>query len=256
MPRGLLLSCATFLLFSAPLSAKSLTLYVATNGNDRWSGRLEKPARDGKDGPLASLPAALEKTRAARQDSGKSPDRVTILMRGGTYSVVGPVVLTPEDSGSDADHPLTIAAYPNEYPVLSGGRRITGWSKVEGKPGLWQAGIPEVREGKLHFRQLFIDGRRKQRARTPNGGYFQTDGDYLADNPVRFKYRDSDIRKAWTETDVELIALHKWIDLRQFIREVDETYHVVTLSGNISPHVKEPNARYYIQNAADALDSP
>src|SRR2546430_11948741 len=53
----------------------------------------------------------------------------------------------------------------------SGGRSITGWGKVEGKPGLWQAGIPEVREGKWHFRQLFINGHRKQRARTPNSGY-------------------------------------------------------------------------------------
>src|SRR5439155_14652793 len=76
------------------------------------------------------------------------------------------------------------------------------------------------------------------------------------ENPVRFKYRDGDIKKEWTGADAEVIALHKWIDLRQFIREVDETNHVVTLSGNISPHVKEPNARYYIENAADALDSP
>src|SRR5438046_10386334 len=110
MARGLMLSCATFLLFTASLQAKSLTFYVATNGNDGWSGRLEKPARDGKDGPLASLPAALEQTRAARQDSGKSPDRVTILVRGGTYSVAGPVVFAPEDSGSDAEHAVHIAA--------------------------------------------------------------------------------------------------------------------------------------------------
>jgi len=142
LPRGLMLSCATFLLFSAPLSAKSLTLYVATNGNDRWSGRLEKPARDGKDGPLASLPTALEKTRAAVRIPGNRPIGVTILMRGGTYSVAGPVVLTPEDSGfrrrSSIDHRRV---FRNEYPVLSGGRRITGWSKVEGKPGLWQTGL-------------------------------------------------------------------------------------------------------------------
>src|SRR5204863_9840041 len=109
MRHGLILCCATLLLLSASVRAKSLTFYVATNGNDAWSGRLEKPALDGKDGPLAALPAALEKTRAARQNSAKTPDRISILLRGGTYSVAQPVVLAPEDSGSDADHPLTIA---------------------------------------------------------------------------------------------------------------------------------------------------
>ena len=256
MRRGWIFSCATLLLLTASLSAKSLTLYVATNGNDAWSGRLEKPALDGKDGPLAALPAALEKTRAARQNSAKTPDRISILLRGGTYSVAQPVVLAPEDSGSDADHPLTIAAYRDEKPVLSGGRRIRGWKKVEGKSGLWHATIPEVREGKWYFRQLFINGHRKQRARTPNNGYLEAEGEYLAENPVRFKYRDGDIKKEWAGTDAELIALHKWVDLRQFIREVDLASHVVTLSANISPHVKEPKARYYIENTADALDAP
>ena len=148
MWHGLILCCPTLLLLSASVRAKSLTFYVATNGNDHWSGRLEEPARDGKDGPLASLPAALEKTRAARQDSAKTPDGISILLRGGTYSVAQPVVLVPEDSGSDADHPFTIAAFPNENPVLSGGRRISGWKKVEGNSGLWQTTIPEVRDGK------------------------------------------------------------------------------------------------------------
>ncbi|PYK58503.1 MAG: hypothetical protein DME21_15570, partial [Verrucomicrobia bacterium] len=164
--------------------------------------------------------------------------------------------LVPEDSGADANHPFTIAAFPNENPVLSGGRRISGWKKVEGKSGLWQTTIPEVRERKWYFRQLFINGRRKQRARTPNDGYFQAVGDYLAENPVSFKYHDGDIKKEWAGAGAEVIALHKWIDLRQFVRAVDETNRIVTLSANIAQHVKEPDARYYVENAPDALDSP
>src|SRR2546423_816202 len=114
MRHGRILCCATLLLFSASVRVNPLTLYVATNGNDQWSGRLEEPARDGKDGPLASLPAALEKTRAARQDSAKTPDGISILLRGGTYSVAQPIVLVPEDSGAEAKHPFTIAAYREE----------------------------------------------------------------------------------------------------------------------------------------------
>ena len=66
-------------------AAKSFILYVATNGNDGWSGRLENPARDEKDGPLATLPAALKAARLARQSSKQTLERVTIFLRGGTY---------------------------------------------------------------------------------------------------------------------------------------------------------------------------
>jgi hypothetical protein len=205
---------------------------------------------------LATLPAAIRTARAARHEIARLPMQVSIVLREGVYSVSEPVVLRPEDSGSGDKQPFTIAAYGNEKPVLTGGRRIRGWKSVPGNSALWQAEVPEVRAGKWYFRQLFVNGQRKQRARTPNTGYFQADGDYLADNPVKFKYRDGDIKKEWLGSDAELIALHKWIDLRQFIRELDEPNHVVTLSSNISEHVKEPNARYYIENAPDAVDAP
>ena len=254
--RCLPLSCALLFLLTVSLPAKSLTLYVATNGNDGWSGRLDKPARGGADGPLATLSAALKSARTARLDSLGAPDRVTILLRGGTYPVAETIVLRPEDSGTDARHPFTIAAFRDERPVLSGGRRITGWKRTESGVDLWQAEIPDVREGRWYFRQLFVNGSRRQRARSPNQGYFVADGEYLGLNPVRFKFHDGDIKKEWVGGDVELVALHKWIDLRQYIRGLDETNRVVTLSGPISEHVKEPNARYYLENATSALDEP
>ncbi len=34
--------------------------YVAVDGRDTWSGRLERPNRDGTDGPLASLAGARD----------------------------------------------------------------------------------------------------------------------------------------------------------------------------------------------------
>src|SRR5438046_2273531 len=86
--------------FVRPACAKSFIFFVATNGNDGWSGRLEKPGRDGRDGPLATLPVALKAARSARQSSKQTSDRATIFLRGGTYSVAQPIVLGPGDSGS------------------------------------------------------------------------------------------------------------------------------------------------------------
>src|ERR1044072_8679718 len=92
-------------------AAKPLTFYVATNGNDAWSGGLAAAARDGRDGPLATLPAALKAARLARQSSNQTPEPVSIFLRAGTYPITRPIVLGPEDSGSSADQPFTVAAY-------------------------------------------------------------------------------------------------------------------------------------------------
>ena len=255
MCRGLIL--AVLLTSWLVPSAQSLILYVAPNGQDRWSGQLDKPARDGKDGPLATLSAALKAARASRQTAIDSYDRIIILLRGGSYSISEPVVLTPADCGDSANQQLIIAAYRDEIPVLSGGRPITGWKKVSGKPGLWQAEVPEVREGKWYFRQLFINGKRQQRARTPNTGFFQIDGDYLSNDPVQFKFQPGNIKSEWVgESDIEIVALQKWVDFRQHIKSINSLSNIVTLSGLVREHTKERNARYYIENTLDALDQP
>jgi len=257
MKPSLVVLTAFVLLTHNSLTAKPLTLFVATNGNDNWSGRLEKPAPDARDGPLAMLPAALNAARLARQQAGPDIDVLTILLRGGTYHLADTVKLSPEDSGTDEKHPFTIAAYPGEKPVLSGGRRITGWKRVEGRPGLWQTEIPAAREGKWYFRSLFVNGERRQRARTPNEGFFRIEGDSPQDKPVRLHFKPGDIKKEWAHPgDVEVIGLLAWADFRMFIRAVDEVDCVATLSTNARPSNQENNARYYIENAPDGIDAP
>jgi hypothetical protein len=241
----------------AGVSGAPLTFYVATNGNDQWSGRREAPARDGRDGPFATLPVALKAARAARHDPAQAKRGVTILLRAGTYELVEPLTLTPEDSGASASQPFTLAAYRREKPVVSGGRRITGWKQSEGQPNLWQAEVPGVRDGQWRFRSLFVGGERKQRARAPNEGFFRIQGASPQDQPVKLKFKPGDIKKEWAEPgDVEVVALLAWADFRMFIRAVDEANSVTTLSNKPRPSNKENDARYWVENAADALDAP
>jgi hypothetical protein len=127
------------------------------------------------------LSAALKAARASRQAAIDSYDRIIILLRGGSYSISEAVVLTPADCGDSANQQLIIAAYQDEIPVLSGGRPITGWKKVDGQPG-GQAEVPEVREGKwlsgiIYQWQTAAAGAH----RTPG---FQIDGDYLSNDPA------------------------------------------------------------------------
>ena len=140
------------------------TFYVATNGDDAWSGVLPAPNAAGTDGPFATLARARDAVRELKA-AGTHTGPVVVMVRGGTYFLGEPLRLGPEDSGT-ADQPILYCAEPGEEVVLSGGRPITGWRKGEGK--LWVADVPEAKEGKWNFRQLFVGGERQIRARTPN----------------------------------------------------------------------------------------
>ncbi len=236
------------LIFST--TAADLHIYVAPNGNDSWSGQDATPAVNAPDGPLATLDAALAKSRAWRKANDQAAT-VTIDLRGGVYELAAPIELSALDSKT------TIKAFRDEKPIISGGRRLRQWSRVEGKQGQWQTTVPEVAQGHWHFRQLFVDGKRQQRARTPNEGFFRIQGASPQDKPVRIHYKPGDIKPEWAKDgDVEVIAMLAWADIRMQIREVDETSHVAVLSGEPRPSNRENDARYFIENAPDGLDQP
>lgn len=243
--------------FATLAEAKTLVVHVATNGNDGWSGDFPSPVARGDDGPLATLAAAVKSVRTARHRLPGSVDGATIMLRSGTYELNEPLVLTPEDSGTGSQTPLLITAYPGERPILSGGRRIAGWKPVGALPGTWQVTIPEVEAGQWYFRQLFVNGQRQQRARSPNSGSYRIQGPSPQDKPVRIRFKPGEISKEWAaDGDVEVVAYLAWADLRMPIRAVDETNGVATLAGDPRPSNREDNARFYIENARGALDQP
>ena len=132
-------------------------LYVVLDGKDNNPGTAEAP--------LAGIARVRDLLRP-RLAAGMSSD-VLVLIRGGTYWLPQPLLFGPEDSGTDR-HAVTYAAWPGEKVVLSGGRKINGWRRGQGR--IWTVELPEVQAGRWYFRQLFVDGRRADRARTPNAG--------------------------------------------------------------------------------------
>ena len=140
-------------------------LYLSPNGSDAWSGTLASPNAQGTDGPFASL----ERARDAVRDLKKSESGdIVVLVRGGTYALTKTVVFGLADSGV-GDATITYAAYPDETPVFSSGREITGWKKVSGT----LPGLPGAAQGKVlaaevsgHFLTLYDDKGMLPRARS------------------------------------------------------------------------------------------
>jgi hypothetical protein len=243
------------LLSAVPAPAQSPTiLHVSVVGNDGWSGAGATPNPSGSDGPLRTLSGARDAVRRLRAERPDQP--VTVLVRGGLYTLAEPLVFSPDDSGSPQAR-VTYAGYPGETPVVSGGRRIDGWRPVEGEPGLWAAEVPEVKAGKWLFHQLIVDGHRRQRARSPNAGSYYVDGRISADRHARFHYRDGNVRPKWSGSrGVEFIALCRWQQYRLPITDVDPASRTVTLAGPRMPNGAEVAPRYWIENTRDALDAP
>jgi hypothetical protein len=239
---------------------------VAPDGNDAWSGRLTEANAARTDGPFATLERARDEVRRLKA-AGPLAQPVDIRLRGGIYRVGRAIEFTPEDSGSAAT-PVTYAAYPGERPVISGGRPISGWRRGEG--ALWTADVPEARTGTWAFHQLFVNGQRRTRARTPNAGYLYT-ADILApfdhskwytmdiEAKSGFVFRGNDIRR-WESLDDALVVIyHSWTTSMHFITAIDEAKREVRLAPkSLWPigYWWEYNTRYHVENIPEALDAP
>ncbi|HEU5070007.1 MAG TPA: right-handed parallel beta-helix repeat-containing protein [Verrucomicrobiae bacterium] len=251
-------------------STPALDLHLAPDGNDAWSGKLSRPNAAHNDGPLATLTGARDAIRKLKEQ-GKTNEPVQVLVAGGRFSMTEPLELTPADSGTAAA-PITYEAAPGAQPVFSGGRIIADWRR--GENGLWQTRVPGVAEGKWYFEQLWINGHRATRARTPNQFWY-----YLAD--VReetltnapghsgaqacqiAQLRPNDFRAlAGLEPedlkDVNLVVYHNWDNTRRFIDGLDVTNHSLSTSGermkSWNPWKKD--SHFVLENAFRFLDAP
>jgi len=243
-------------------AAAAPVFYVATNGNDAWSGKLATPNKARTDGPFATITGARDSLRRAR--AGGELGRVTVQIRGGVYQLEGPLVLEPQDSGT-SNAPVVYEAYPGERPILSGGRVLTGFRQ---NGPVWETVIPEVKSGRWYFRQLFVNGARRQLARSPNQGYHRIAR--LIPGPAspnakpvardRFVFAAEDI-KPWDRlSDVYVVLMHSWETSMHPIKAVDTISNIVEFAAPLkewwSIGYWEEAQRYYIENARELLDEP
>jgi hypothetical protein len=250
---------------TTPTDSAALTFYVsADEGNDDWSGRRPAPNAAESDGPFATIRRARDAIRERKSSAGGLPGPVTVAIRGGTYRIEEPLVFTPEDSGT-AEAPVTYAAYEDETPVVSGGREIGPWKTGDGD--VWTIDLPSVVDGEWFFRQLWVGGERRQRARIPNEGTFRFKG--LVDwkdpsspiNREAFVYEEGQIDPDWHDLqDVEVLKFFGWDEARRPIESVDPENQVCRLAEPVSTNAGRPidwfGKRYVVENVREGLDQP
>lgn len=222
--------------------------HVAPEGNDSNSGEQTKPF------------ATLEKARdAARGQAGS-----TIKIHPGLYQMDKTLVLTPADSG------LVIQAAEKETPVLSGGRAISGWKKLETEP----AGVATAAKGKLWtadvpkgwcFHYLYVNGMSMPRARLHNTGWRQWPTDFTRGNPtakgqdVTFKNK-AILNNIPTNGDVEMVCIMAQYGVMGsgVMTQVNPEAGTAVWNSNqthLGFRTRDPN-RYTLENALPFIDKP
>jgi len=234
------------------------TIYVSPGGNDNWSGQIAQPNAERTDGPVATLGRARDLIRQKRSQQ----DQPRVVVADGRYQMAEPFVLTPEDGG------VAYEAAPGARPVFSGGRIIGGFEQAEN--GLWRVRVPEVAEGKWYFEQLFVNGQRAMRARTPNKFYLHMGES--SETPIEGRQgqfrRTTNVPadaiaplRALSEVeirDVVIVAYHKWCITQRHLQGVDfEKNQIVTTGEKLKNYSGWPaGTRFHLENFPAALDEP
>ena len=125
---GTLLAFVT-LFVSVAQGAEKTAFYVATSGNDAWSGKLAQPNAAQSDGPFATIERARDAVRVMKRSGGLPQGGIAVEILEGRYELSKPVELTSEDSGTP-EAPIVYRARPGAVVRISGGRVVAGWKPV------------------------------------------------------------------------------------------------------------------------------
>ncbi len=239
--------------------------YVATGGNDYNPGTLEQP--------FATLQRARDAIRQLKSESGGNlPAPVKVLVRGGKYFLDETLILEAGDSGT-REHPVVYTTYPGEKPVISGGRRITGWQPYKDK--IMQCPVSEAQGGNWRFTQLFFNGKRQVRSRWPNDGWLTVEGPAEPESFTSFRYKDEAFPRTWAKpTQGDVFMKMQWgFTTITPIRKMDIQNQSITMAqgvrnferppwiypnkpGSLYSHFGFMSHYFFVENLLEELDLP
>ena len=236
------------LAFFAISCSRRNEFFVSHAGSDSHKGSRAKP--------FASVEKAVQAVRASLA-RGQETD-LTVWLSSGVYPLANPMALTPADSGKNG-FKVFYRALPGETPIISGGMELNGWEKDA--DGIWTAALPS-QSGITSPREMFINGRRCTRARTPNEGFLRVKkpGE---DKRTNFYFEEGDFPLPANPGSVELVLLHDWSISRIRLDAIDANEKMLTAVDFIGPKALdfftldhwEPHPRYFLENSRTFLDA-
>ena len=230
------------------ISSFAVDFYVSPNGNDKNPGTREKPF------------VTIEQAKQAVLNSvqNNKDNNFYIWLADGFYEIKSPLVFNAPELGN-LDIEITVKALEEANPVISGGIVLKGWEKKEN--GIWVADLPGTYKNS-NPRELFIEGIRGIRARSPNEGYLRVK-QVGEDRHTNFFFNEGEFPIPEKKEEVELIFLYDWSIARIGVKEIDSKKNKLTAVDSIgvknSAYYRldrwEKHPRYFLENAIEFLDA-
>ena len=162
----------------------------------------------------------------AWRSAGHANEPATIRLSRGDYSLTAPLVLAAQDGN------VTWEARDPDHTVISGGRHITQFTPDSA--GIWHA------KTELKFEQLYVNGRRAIRARSPAEGFFNVVSvkqEELPNGKARIVIKVPEMAIAILPVDVaalrrvQMLVFHKWDTSRYAVSAFDAAAGTITVEG-------------------------
>ena len=230
-------------------------LYVSPTGDDANPGTLAQPLR--------TLGKARDLVRT--MNSAMTSD-ITVYLRAGTYPLTSTVTFANSDSGKNGFY-VKYMAYSGERPLLTGGQPITGWKVSDATNNIYSTSGVTSR-----FRQLYVNGVKAIRARSPNLGtngaaiFNRTTGDDMTAHNIQVA---SSYVTNWNNlTKVEMHLMINWTDNVLRIASYTTSGNTAYLKFQSTedailyvrpyPQLEWPSKSkcFYFENALEFLDQP
>jgi len=277
----------------ASARADELRLYVATDGNDSWSGQEQAANPRKTDGPFATIGRARAAI-AELKKAGRLDGPATVSIRAGTYFLDKSIELAEQDSGTVAA-PITYQAMSGEKVRLIGGREVqafapvmdpsilarlsNGARKAVVQADLKAQGITDF--GSMRSRgfgrrttpaglELFFDDQPMTLARWPNNedvkiaaipkdqGANDGHGGTIGNLPAGFYY-DGDRPSTWKSFDdiwVHGYWAWDWANSYEAVASIDTTQRLIKTRPPYGQYGFRKGQRLHFLNVLEELDQP
>ncbi len=245
-----------FILISG-FSTAQTTIHVSAKSTHAGNGTLETPFNN-----LEEAFKQLDKLA----EKAKSQDTIYISIQPGLYFLENAIKLEKEYAV-----PVVIEGDKEHKPIISGAIKLSEWEITP--EGWWKTHVKEVERYGLKIEQLFVNGKRATRARTPDEGWFFVEDSkesvhvkgietYPEYATQQIQVRPEDLQ-TMKNTDVEDITditamfYHKWTDTRINISYARPDSGYLFIQGNgmkpWNPITK--GSRFILENYKGALNA-
>ncbi|MBQ4517158.1 MAG: hypothetical protein II997_01065 [Clostridia bacterium] len=227
-------------------------IYVAVDGDNEGSGTFVDP--------LKTVDAAQKRIRQRNDDMTTD---LSVYLREGTYYLPSALSFGTEDSGTNG-YRIHYRSYGDEEAILSGAKVVNNWSLVDKEKRIFCAEAANLE----NVRELFVNGKKAQRAKSQNRIYPQgfytelvngteTISGYVVSAEDIDLYKNAEkiqlhYTRIWKNTLCNVDEILPGEEGTYIIKMDSKAFSIATDAGSYVPLTSDIS--FYIENAYELLD--